>query len=399
MKDVISIIVPVYNVATSLQKCLNSILCQTYTNLEIILVEDGSTDSSGAICDAYASKDSRIKVIHKKNSGLVEARKTGICAAQGEYVGYVDGDDWIESDMYETLLACMTKYHVDMVESDHWMDVDTQFSRSKSKLGYGRFDVDGIRTGMLCDNDFNECRIRPYLWSKLFRRSILEPHQMRADKRIRCGEDIAVTYPYLMEAKSIYIAKYAGYHYVQHQDSMTGILAPQHQEADKALIQYLRTIFQKDSGMLKQLNQYTKTMLLLRQPSFFDKASVKKKLLPFGGIDSKCRVAVYGAGRAGQSLCRYLNQECEHPFMLWADKDYILYRQLGISVSAPEEVIFRQKEYDVLLLAVCSRQTAEGIRSALLADGMEGSKIRWLTEEFIKSEFEVIERYLAGTTE
>ncbi len=152
MKDVISIIVPVYNVATSLQKCLNSILCQTYTNLEIILVEDGSTDSSGAICDAYASKDSRIKVIHKKNSGLVEARKTGICAAQGEYVGYVDGDDWIESDMYETLLACMTKYHVDMVESDHWMDVDTQFSKSKSKLGYGRFDVDGIRTGMILMN-------------------------------------------------------------------------------------------------------------------------------------------------------------------------------------------------------------------------------------------------------
>lgn len=105
MKDtpLISIIIPVYNVEHYLDKCLESVCGQTYTNLEIILVDDGSTDKSGEICDAYAAKDARIKVIHQENVGQSAARNVALEVAQGDFLGFVDSDDWIEPDMYRFL--------------------------------------------------------------------------------------------------------------------------------------------------------------------------------------------------------------------------------------------------------------------------------------------------------
>ncbi len=110
----ISVIVPVYNVQNYLSKCINSILNQTFTDLEIILVDDGSTDNSGAICDEYANKDSRIKVIHKANGGLSDARNAGLDICTGDYIGFVDSDDWIALDMYETLYNFATKENLDV---------------------------------------------------------------------------------------------------------------------------------------------------------------------------------------------------------------------------------------------------------------------------------------------
>ncbi|MDE6992490.1 MAG: glycosyltransferase, partial [Lachnospiraceae bacterium] len=98
-QDLISVIVPVYNVEKYLDRCVESLLGQTYRRLEIILVDDGSTDGCGAMCDGYAQRDSRVRVIHKRNGGLSDARNAGLAAASGSYIGYVDSDDWIEPDM------------------------------------------------------------------------------------------------------------------------------------------------------------------------------------------------------------------------------------------------------------------------------------------------------------
>ena len=113
--DKISIIVPVYNVEKYLARCLDSIIDQTYTNIEIILVDDGSLDESGKICDEYAKKDKRIKVIHKQNGGLSSARNSGIEMASGKYVCFIDSDDYIEKDMIEYLYKGVKKYHADIV--------------------------------------------------------------------------------------------------------------------------------------------------------------------------------------------------------------------------------------------------------------------------------------------
>lgn len=114
MQELISIIVPVYNVEQYLKRCVESIIHQTYSNLEIILVDDGSKDSSGKMCDEYAAEDSRIKVIHQENGGASAARNRGLAIAKGELIGFVDADDWILEDMYMYLYGLMKEYHADI---------------------------------------------------------------------------------------------------------------------------------------------------------------------------------------------------------------------------------------------------------------------------------------------
>lgn len=386
----ISIIVPVYNVAGYLDKCISSIIGQTYDKLQIVLIDDGSTDGSSQICDEYQKRDLRITVIHKQNGGLVSARKAGLCAATGEYIGYVDGDDWIERDLYEHMLNVLIQYQVDMVETEHYMDAGEKSKRVKSNLSYGRYEANEIIPVMLCDKEFNECRLRPYLWSKLFRKSLLYESQMRVDEVICCGEDIAVTYPYMLKAESIYIADYAGYHYVQHQDSMTGIQSPVAWERDKRLILYLKTIFERSENnskvMLRQLNQYAKSMLLLRHIDLFDRSSENKKLLPFGGIDLNCHIALYGAGRMGKSIYQYL-ERLSIDVVIWGDQEYLLYQRMGLPVLSPDEIVVRQVEFDILLIAVNSKNVSNGIKNSLIKKGLRADKAVWLTERFVSEEY------------
>ena len=121
-KTMISVIVTVYNEEKYLKQCMESICGQTYGNLEIIIVNDGSTDQSAKICDAFAGKDSRITVIHKENGGPVSARKAGLSSAHGRYITFIDGDDWIEDTMYEKLLKCLEEYHTDVAMCGRYED-------------------------------------------------------------------------------------------------------------------------------------------------------------------------------------------------------------------------------------------------------------------------------------
>lgn len=125
MEPLISVIVPIYKVEPYLKKCVDSILTQTYKNLEIILVDDGSPDNCGAICDEYAAKDSRIRVIHKPNGGLSDARNAGMKIMTGQYVAFVDSDDWIEPNMYSSLLGLITRFEADMAFGGVADDLET----------------------------------------------------------------------------------------------------------------------------------------------------------------------------------------------------------------------------------------------------------------------------------
>lgn len=124
MSDLVSVIVPVYNVEKYLARCLDSIINQTYTNLEIILVDDGSKDSSGQICDEYAAKDQRIKVIHKQNGGLSSARNAGLDIASGSYIEFVDSDDWIDKDTVKENLELIINENSNVVFFNHYQVFD-----------------------------------------------------------------------------------------------------------------------------------------------------------------------------------------------------------------------------------------------------------------------------------
>lgn len=169
-KDLISIIVPVYNVEAYLDRCMESILKQTYKRLEIILVDDGSTDSSGEKCDAYAKQDSRIKVIHKKNGGLSDARNAGLALATGDYIGYVDSDDWIEPDMYQYLYDACVEHDAELAVCRYFREYQdrTEASGTGEIVPLSRDELLKI---YISGND--EYVIYNSVWSKLFKRELV----------------------------------------------------------------------------------------------------------------------------------------------------------------------------------------------------------------------------------
>lgn len=193
-EKVISVIVPVYNVEPYLARCVDSILAQSYKSLEVILVDDGSRDRCGAICDEYAAKDSRIKVIHKENGGLSSARNAGIDAATGTYLSFVDSDDWIEPDAYEQMAVLMETYCAKLVCG-------------------GRYDVNGVtgekKLGLCPEKEecisAEELVGRIFLWDgcdssacdKLYHRSLFETFRYPEGK---VCEDVPTTYKIVLQA-------------------------------------------------------------------------------------------------------------------------------------------------------------------------------------------------------
>ena len=220
-----SIIVPIYKVEKYLRKCVESILSQTFRDIEVILVDDGSPDSCPRICNEYERRDSRVKVIHKKNGGLINARKSGLEAASGEYIGFVDGDDWIEPDMYALFAEAIEKHSPDMVLSDFYYDYGDKLINSEQLFEQEFYDKQALKDKlypkMLFSGTYYKFGVNPCCWSKVYKKELLEKNLPQVDGRIKMGEDAAFTYPCLLDAQRVAAIKTPQYHYIINPDSMT----------------------------------------------------------------------------------------------------------------------------------------------------------------------------------
>lgn len=215
MSSLISIIIPVYNVKDYLEKCLHSVCGQTYKNLEIIVVDDGSTDGSGEICDRFAQADSRIKVIHQPNSGQSSARNKGLSIARGAYLGFVDSDDWIDLDMYEFLCRLLEDNDADISVCAHYIErAATTEVRYSSGMLTSFSGAEAVRAVI------DDKRIRNYLWDKLYKRELFD------DIRLPKGEifeDMAVSCRLFYKAHRIVMQDCPKYHYLQREGSTTQV--------------------------------------------------------------------------------------------------------------------------------------------------------------------------------
>lgn len=214
MNQLISIIIPVYNVATYLERCLKSITNQTYRNLEIILINDGSTDQSGQICDIWASKDARIIVLHTTNQGVAEARNYGLHIASGEFIGFTDPDDWVEPDMFEKLAGALEQFNADIAIcgfEEKWPD----HSILKVSKKFRCFTKEEALCELIRDRD-----MQSYLWNKLFRRKCVPDAPFPVLKRM---SDVGGLHNFFRNAKAIVEINHPLYHYVHRNDSLVGI--------------------------------------------------------------------------------------------------------------------------------------------------------------------------------
>lgn len=248
-KPIISIISPVYNAEKYMHRCIDSIIVQTLTDWELILVDDGSSDSSGAICDEYAARDSRIKVIHKDNGGVSAARQTGLEVANGEYIIHADPDDYIEPSMLEELYMKAQEEDADMVICDFYYDKD-------GKVIYQKQHPSSLKADIVLHDIFEH--LHGSCWNKLVRRSCCVKYRARFPEGINYCEDVCFNVQLLKhDIKIAYLPK-AYYHYVHYDQSITNHYTLNTLATCKRFVEYLSSALPKDSFMVNIAKEMVK---------------------------------------------------------------------------------------------------------------------------------------------
>lgn len=217
----ISIIVPIYNVEKYIHKCINSIINQTYKNIEVILVDDGSTDRCSEICDEFAKKDNRIKVIHQKNSGLSEARNTGIENSSGEYLLFIDSDDYIEVCTCEHLIKCLSKEKVDIIQFKKRIYFENKpteiLDKDISSTNHENYKVYNRSTAY--DMYMNNKEFTREAWDKLYSKKLFDNIKFPKD---RLAEDLATTYKLILNSNKLAVLDIELYNYLIRSNSIMG---------------------------------------------------------------------------------------------------------------------------------------------------------------------------------
>ena len=222
MEKKISVIIPIYNTASYLPQCLGSVLAQSYQNLEIFCVDDGSTDDSGAVCDQFAQRDSRIKILYQENRGKSAACNRALELCTGSYISIIDSDDWLEPDMYRVLVRKLEQAaDIDIAVCGFWQD-----SEKESRLMVNTTPVPEIPMEMraflryIYERDMYR-GVASYLWNRIFRRELLERGEsVRFDETLRVGEDVVFSAQCYLRARQIIYTGEARYHYRQHAASL-----------------------------------------------------------------------------------------------------------------------------------------------------------------------------------
>lgn len=258
-----SIIVPIYNVEAYLSACVESLLGQTYSDFEVVLVDDGSTDGSPAICDRFAEQDARIRVIHKPNGGLVSARKAGAQAVRGDYVINVDGDDMVESDYLEMVSKAIDDSdNADMILWNLTELYDDHQVVPKTKLPQGLYcgeALERIKGLYLYDKEEERIRMDTLIpgWTKAVRRELYCACQAEAHEAMTKGEDAFVMLLMLIQCRSLYILHYNGYYYRVVESSMIRKISEKDFDAVALLLRSMRERLTEWPAFERQLQLYS----------------------------------------------------------------------------------------------------------------------------------------------
>ena len=386
----ISVIVPVYNTAEYLPKCIDSIINQTYKNTEIILVNDGSTDNSGQICDEYAKKDSRIVVVHQKNGGPNTARKKGIKKSTGDYIGFVDSDDWIDSDRYENMLNLALKTDADIVDSGWTCKIYGEEKYYKPKYEEEILLINDtnrehiIQEFLTSDWDENP-KTTQALWSKLIKKELMMKVYNYLSNDLINGEDIVcILYLIQFANKIAYLNDYK-YHYLIRENSLA------REDSILNLIPRLIVLMREQYKFLdlfnykekdRRLSSYFVLDLLIQYYNKF-KTSKNKKIgfiYKNESLLEGSKVILYGAGIFGKDYHeRFNDKELGFDIICWVDKNYKNLTDYPIPIESPENI--KNYDYDYVLVCIKDKNIFDEIKNELIALGIPEEKILYNERE------------------
>jgi glycosyltransferase involved in cell wall biosynthesis len=352
---------------------VDSILRQSFSDIEIILVDDGSTDESAEICDDYARKDSRVKVIHKANGGATSARKAGLLAASGNYIGFADGDDWIDPDMYERMYRVLIEQDVDIVMCGRYEDTGDVHREVYHGIPEGRYDKAAMKKEiyprMIVNEDFFEWGIFPGQWDKLFRRECLEPFQMMVEDEISMGDDAACVYPCLLNVQSIYILHECLYHYRQTTSSTVKQVKDYELERRQfgILFRSVREELRNYVDIYDMEEQWEKYVLFLMTPradTLYRGYEELDYLFPFPEVQKGSKIVLYGAGTYGQRLYSFLQRTGFCHVVAWVDRNYLQLQKQGLAVESPEKL--SSYSFDSVVIANSFAKSRTGLYRELV---------------------------------
>lgn len=380
----ISVIVPVYNEIKYLEACVSSICGQSYQNLEIILVDDGSDAPCYELCDTLSQRDSRIKVIHKENGGSLSARKKGIEEASGTYVAFVDSDDWIEAELYTKIAEMIIKYEPDMITaSNYYRNYENGFSMSahdNKRAGFwkrSQFE-ESVFPFFIKTNDFFDTEFPISMWAYLFKTDFAHAIVQKIGENIKTSEDYTFLVLAFLHADSFAAVSYRGHHYRSNVNSKTHtlknmkkLLCPVYQTIDNAIE---RSEFGSTTKeILKKKNRlHMYHALMLKDYQEVVKVT-SDFLFPYRKVRKGSQILIYGAGKLGKQIYGAVNSTGNYKIVAMADKSWKSHGNVDFDVIAPEDIL--SFHFDFIIIAISYANVKNQVKKDLIEMGIDEGKI------------------------
>ena len=354
MKDIgFSVIVTVFNKIGYIEKCLKSILAQRYDNMEIIVIDDGSTDGCDEVCDKYANNNHCIKVIHQKNMGLSCARKRGIEEASREYVFFVDADDWIDEDTCYKLNNSIIDTRPDIIVNGLYKEYEKKCVNEKNSISpgyyFGERFINEILSKMIYTGRFYERGIGSYICAKVIKRKIICRISKTIPNNLSFAEGGVWIYSCLMAAENVLVKDDDYYHYKMLTDSMAmkGAQFEDIYNVYSSLMRNVGLFREKSDAIREQLKYMAKYLLIWSCLKELNSSSVDI-FIPYN-IKRGAKVAIFGAWRFGRALYRYIRETQFCDVVAWVDSNADEYGDVyGVKIQNP--IALKSTKYDYILL-------------------------------------------------
>ncbi|OON86185.1 hypothetical protein BXO88_09065 [Oribacterium sp. C9] len=375
----IGVVVPVYNTKEYLRKCIDSILNQTFKDIELVLVDDGSTDGSGEICDSY-TKDPRVRVIHQENQGMIKARLNGFKALNSEYASSVDSDDWILENTYEYLSQYLDKrYDVISFNIVRYFSEKKQIeSRDRYKCGlYTKNNIiSDIFPTMIWDIHNEKYGLDPSICNKLIRMDLFLKYLNRASVlSSNYGQDCAILYPLMSEAESLL---FSDKYFYFHRQRKNGEIAEYMSEVDFyrktfELYEYLMAFYINNKDLCKQIEFFYSHSLEIRLEMLYGETAIKRfYLFPFNNVEKGERIVIYGAGKVGQSYYEQLQKTMYCEIVAIVDRCRSIFIE-GRNVLQIDDI--NSLKFDHIIVATIHKDNIHEMINALVDRGVNTNKI------------------------